>query len=68
MCKGHEYIAIICTQNFRDARLKRSVHAWSLKEAQTKLKLTSSEILVGWMRPWGKEYISEQETSSDVLF
>ncbi|OQA03101.1 MAG: hypothetical protein BWY69_00655 [Planctomycetes bacterium ADurb.Bin401] len=68
MCKGHEYIAIICTQNFRHVRLKRSVLAWSLKEAKAKLKLSSSEILVGWKRPWESEYINEQQTSGEITF
>jgi len=69
MCRGHEYIAVVCTQSFRDVRLKRYVYAWSLDEAKAKFKISSPEILLGWMRPWDRDYVRiEQDISGDVPF
>ena len=55
MCRGHEYIAVLCTKKFPDVRLKRSVFAWSLAEAKAKYTPSSAEILLGWKRRWDSD-------------
>jgi hypothetical protein len=56
MARGHEHIAVVCTESFPDVRLKRSVYAWSFAEAEAKFKPGKCEILLGWMNPGDKDY------------
>jgi hypothetical protein len=74
MCRGHEYIAVLCTRYFPDVRLKRSVYAWSLAEAKAKYTPTptpptpaSVETLLGWMRPWDSDYIRIEQKISGIV-
>jgi len=67
MCRGHEYIAVLCTRYFPDIRLKRSVYAWSLAEAKAKYTPTpaSVETLLGWMRPWDSDERMEKVADAE---